>query len=128
MAFFAGNRSRVRTGHEFRACPSIGVPTSMGVAVGHWESDTLVIESGGMRDETMLDGAGLPHSDQIRLTERLRLLSKNVLEDRFAVDDPQTYTRPWETVMTYRRPPADSAKEDVCLDRIRLGEPAVKGD
>ena len=110
------------------ASEDIGVPTSMGIAVGHWQGDTLVIESGGMRDETMLDGAGLPHSDQIRLTEHLRLLSKDVLEDQFTIDDPQVYSRQWQTVMTYRRLPPNSAKEDICLDRIQRGEPAIKGD
>src|ERR1035438_4714794 len=45
-------------------------PTWMGYSVGHWEGDTLVVESNGYNDKTWLDGAGHPHSERLRVTER----------------------------------------------------------
>jgi hypothetical protein len=73
----------------------------------------------------MLDRAGLPRSEALVVTERLSLESDDVLSIRFTIDDPETYTRPWETAMTYRRQPAGSLGEYACLDRIAAGEPPL---
>jgi len=102
-------------------------PISIGIAVGHWEGATLIIETTGLRDSTLLDSAGLPHSDEMKLTERLRLLGPDRLEDRITIDDAKTFSRPWRTAVTYRRKPEGAViKEDVCLDRIKKGEPAIR--
>jgi hypothetical protein len=101
-------------------------PVSLGVATGHRQGSTLVIKTAGLKDGTLLDSA-MPHSEELKLTERLRLLNRNRLENRLTFDDPRVFSRPWETVVTYRRQPADSTfKEDVCLDRIKQGESAIK--
>lgn len=97
----------------------------MGLSLSKWEGDTLVIETPVHRDSTLIDNAGLPHSDVLKLTERLKLRSPDVLENRIRFEDPQTFTQPWETVVTYRRQQGE-IKEDVCLDRIKRGDPAVK--
>src|SRR5579862_1917570 len=55
-----------------RPLPEDPNPTWMGYSVGHWENDTLVIESAGFNDRTWLDGDGHPHSEALRVTERLR--------------------------------------------------------
>jgi hypothetical protein len=101
-------------------------PTSMGVSTGRWRGGRLVVETIGLLPETTLDGAGLPHSAEAKLTERFGLKDADTLEVRFTVDDPMYYTRPWEAVMTYRRLAGQHVVDDVCLDRIKLGEPAVK--
>lgn len=105
-------------------------PIKMGLGMGRWEGDTLVVKTVGLDDSTMLDGAGLPHSDNLTLTEHMRLLpgeesAGDVLEIRFTIDDPDNYTRPWETVMTYRRQPERSLGDYPCLDRVAYGEPAL---
>lgn len=100
-------------------------PGPMGLSVGRWEGDTLVVETSHLIDSTLIDNSGLPHSEALKLTERLRLRSSDVLEDRLRFEDPQIFTQPWEAVLTYRRQRAD-IHEDVCLDRIKAGEPAVK--
>src|SRR5438128_1178782 len=55
-----------------RKLPTGVDPRWYGYAVGHWEGDTLVIESAGFDDRTWLDADGHPHSDQMRLLERYR--------------------------------------------------------
>lgn len=102
------------------------VPGPMGAAVGRWEGNTLVVETTHVIDTTLIDGAGAPHGDDLKLTERVRLLSVDKLEEVIRVEDPGTFNEPWETRVTYRRQRGATIKEDVCLDRIKHGEPAVK--
>ena len=97
-----------------------------GLSKGRWEGDTLVVETTQLDDSKLLDNAGLPHSSQLKVTERLRLTSPDVLENRVRLEDPATFTQPWETQVSYRRQRDAIIQEDVCLDRIRTGAPAVK--
>jgi hypothetical protein len=103
-------------------------PLSLGLSHGKWEGETLVITTTDLRaDNTLLDSAGMPRSESMKITERLRLLdSGKTLEARFTFDDPETFTRPWNTVVRFKKlPPSTEIKEDVCLDRIDAGKPAV---
>jgi hypothetical protein len=86
----------------------------MGFSAGRWEGDTLVVETGGLYDRTTLDRAGLPHSDQLKVTERIKKLDENTLEDVLTIEDPQTYTKPWTTRVTYKRKPGYRLQEYVC--------------
>lgn len=99
--------------------------SSVGVGMGRWNDDTLTVETIGLRSDPVLDREGLPHSADLKLTERFKLLSNDRLEVRFTFDDPATYTRPWEAVMTYRRQPDEAWKEFVCLDEIKRGRPGL---
>jgi len=101
------------------------LPTSMGYSTGRWVGKTLKITTVGLDDQTVLDSSGLPHSDQMKLEERLRILSNGHLEVRFTIEDPAFYTRPWTAVASYHRAPHVRIKDDVCPDRIARGEPAV---
>lgn len=103
------------------------LPGPMGLSRGKWENDTLVVETTHFIDMTLLDSAGLPHSEALKLTERLKLLDADTLENRLRIEDPNTFTAPWETVVTFRRQPGVTLREDVCLDRIKNGEPAIRG-
>lgn len=115
----------------FRTVDMSGAPQEalfalkMGASAGRWDGDALVIATADLSDATMLDAAGLPRSEELTLTERLSLKSDDVLSVRFTIDDPATYTRPWEAEMTYRRQPEGSLGEYACLDRIAAGEPAL---
>jgi hypothetical protein len=100
------------------------LPLTMGFPVGHWEGDTLVIRTIGLIDSTVMDASGLPHSEQMTLTERLRVLPDGRLEDRINIDDPENYRQPWETVLTFHRDAAARVTDDVCPDRMARGEPA----
>ncbi|MBX5463432.1 MAG: hypothetical protein IRZ28_20360 [Steroidobacteraceae bacterium] len=74
--------------------------------MGRFEGDTLVIRTVGLIDTTVMDARGLPHSDQLVITERLRVLPDGRLENRMTFEDPETFTRPWETVLTFHRDPS----------------------
>ncbi|EIZ80074.1 hypothetical protein WSK_1441 [Novosphingobium sp. Rr 2-17] len=102
------------------------IPGSMGYSVGGWKGDRLVVETNNTVDTTLLDSAGLPHSDGLKIVTTWRLLSPNVLEARFLFDDAATYTKPWEATATFKRQSSGWEQEDVCLDRIKTGQPAVK--
>jgi hypothetical protein len=102
------------------------LPLTMGFPVGRWEGNTLVIRTVGLIDATVMDASGLPHSEQLQLTERLRVLPDGRLENRITIDDPVHYTQPWETVLTFHRDAAARVVDDVCPDRMASGEPAER--
>ena len=85
-----------------------------------------MIRTVGLTDSTVLDASGLPHSDQMVLTERLRVLPDGRLENRMTIEDPDTFTRAWETVLTFHRDPAARVADDICPDRLARGEPAER--
>ena len=91
-------------------------PNWMGLSAGHWEGDTLAVDSQGFNDLTTLDTAGLPHSTAMRVSERIRKLDADTLEDVITITDPMNYTKPWSTRVTYRRQPGLRLKEYVCTD------------
>jgi hypothetical protein len=103
-------------------------PMSMGVARGRWEHNVFIIDTVGLRaDNTYLDSAGMPRSEDMRIEERLVLKnSGRLLEDKITIDDLKTFDRAWETVLEFRKlPDGMDIKEDVCLDRVDAGQPAV---
>ena len=95
-------------------------PTYAGYSTGHWEGDTLVIDTVALRDNTYIEGF-TPHSDQMTVKERIRLIGPGMLEDRITVTDPKALVKPWETVKTYRKatsPPDDQLREFACAEGI----------
>jgi len=96
------------------------VPPSM----GHWDGETLVTTTAGFGINTLVDNL-VPHGYDMKLTERLRLKDADTLEDRITIEDPEYFTRPWETVITYQRQPDTAFAEDVCLDRLWSGQPTL---
>lgn len=108
------------------ASEDLNIPGPMGRSLGKWDGDTLVVETTQLLDSTLIDSAGMPHSSELKITERLRLRSADVLEARIRIEDPMTFTEPWETLVTYRRQHNAIIREDVCLDRIKTGAPALK--
>ena len=76
-------------------------PSFYGDSVGHWEGDTLVVDTTGLNDRTTLDLTGMPHSQALHVVEHIRRVDAETLEDLITVDDPKTFTRPWTTRMRY---------------------------
>ena len=66
----------------------IPYPYYDGHSVGHWEGDTLVVETAGFNDKTFLDATGAPHSDAMKTVERIRKTGAKQLEDVVTVHDP----------------------------------------
>ncbi|EIZ79118.1 hypothetical protein WSK_2305 [Novosphingobium sp. Rr 2-17] len=99
------------------------VPNMTGVSKGHWEGDTLVALTTDVSERTLIDDL-VPHTIDMKVTERLRLLDANTLEDRVTIEDPTLFTKPWEAVITYKRQPDAAFPEDVCMDRLEKHQPA----
>ena len=73
-----------------------GAPlTFMGHAVGRWDGDTLAVDTVGLNELTWLDGLGTPHSDVLRIEERIRRVGQDRLEMDLLFDDPKAFTRPY---------------------------------
>jgi hypothetical protein len=82
------------------------LPYYAGHSAGHWQGDTLVIESAGFNDTTFLDNSGAPHSDQLRTTERIRKLPDGkTLEDVVTIHDPEVFTKDWQARFVYQARP-----------------------
>lgn len=99
----------------------------MGTSSGKWEGNTLLVETINLKEEALLDASGLPGSGELRVTERYTLQANGQqLKNLITIEDSSNYTRSWQTQVTYRRLP-DSHRlfEDVCLDRVDNGEPAI---
>jgi hypothetical protein len=90
-------------------------PTYFGDSVGHWEGDTLVVDTVGLTDKTAIDGL-IPHSDQLHVVERLRRTGPDTLEDRVTVEDPKTFTRPYTYVSALKQVPGGRMDEYICED------------
>jgi hypothetical protein len=71
------------------------VLTYYGTSVGHWEKDTLVVDSAGFNERFWMSSSGLPHTEALDLTERFSRPDLNTLKYEVTVNDPRTYTRPW---------------------------------
>ncbi len=81
----------------------------MGQSFGHWQGETLVIEVTGQNDRTWFDRAGNHHSDQLKVTERFTRTSEANLRYEATIEDPATFTEPWQIEMTlYRRVGSDA--------------------
>ena len=89
-------------------------PNWMGYSVGHWESDTLVVESNGFNDRTWLDHDGHPHTDQLRTTERYRRRTVGTLDVEMTFTDPGTYAKPWTVAVRAELAPDTEMIEWVC--------------
>jgi hypothetical protein len=94
------------------------VGESTPIAKGHWEGDTLVAQSEGFADNTLIDEL-VPHGYDMKVTERLRLRDSDTLENRITIEDPEYFTKPWQTVVVYKRQPDAPFREDVCLTRLQ---------
>ena len=78
-----------------RPLPEDPNPSWNGYSTGHWEGDTLVVETSGLLEGQWLDRAGSPLTSTARLTERFRRPSYGTLEIEMTVNDPKAYTKPW---------------------------------
>jgi hypothetical protein len=89
-------------------------PTFSGDSVGKWEGDTLVVDTIGFNDKTWLDAAGLPHSEKMHVTERIRRSDHDTLVDDVTVEDSKAYTKPFTVQQVYKLKPGWEVQEYVC--------------
>ena len=91
-----------------------------GHSIGHWEGDTLVIDTIGMKMSTSIS-TGIGHSDQLRIAERIHLDRANpdILIDEMIVTDPQALEKPWVRELRYRRARDFELLEFICAENNR---------
>ena len=123
ITFFSEHQDALRRVYLDGREPSQTVlddPTYAGYSTGHWEGDTLVVETVALSTKSYIDGSS-PHSDQMTVHERIRFIEPGVLEDRITVADPEALTEPWESVRTYRKAayPNDELREFACAEGLR---------
>lgn len=102
-------------------------PLAIGISNGRWEGDTLVVETTDITENTLLDSSGLPHSDQLQVVERLQRLQDGRLQNVMTLHDPKAFTRDWSVTLTYKKTGAKGVEQDICLDRLESGQPAIAG-
>ncbi len=79
-------------------------PSWYGESIGHYEGDTLVVDTIGLNDRTYVDNFLTPHTDKLHVVERFRLIDGGrTLEARIHVEDAGAFTRPWDAVQRFKR-------------------------
>ena len=91
-----------RTIHMDKITPS-PVESWMGFSVGHWEGDTLVVDTTSLQEDTWFDRAGNFHSDGLHVVERFTPLTPYHLTYEATIEDPKVFTRPWKISMPLYR-------------------------
>jgi hypothetical protein len=91
-----------------------------GHSIGHWEGQTLVVETIGIKTITEL-GPGIKHSDKLKITERIGLspTDPDTLTDEMTMEDPEALEKPYHRVFTYARQRDWSLMEFVCAENDR---------
>src|SRR6516162_5041609 len=91
-------------------------PSWYGESVGHYDGDTLVIDTVGLNDKTFVDNFRTPHTEKLHVVERWREIEDGkVLEVRFTVDDPDAFYEPWSAIQRYGRV-QQPLREDICAE------------
>jgi len=120
IIFLYETRNTFRQVHmDGRKLPVDPQPAWMGYSVGHWDGDTLVVESSGFTDKTWLDDVGHPHTEVLRVTERFRRRNFGNLELRITIDDPKAYTTPWTVTENFSLLPGAELIEYICNENNR---------
>jgi hypothetical protein len=109
-------------------------PGFWGHSVGHWQGGALVVNTVGIKDRVRF--RDVPHSDQMQIDERIRLLTPDKFQDEITITDAVYLTQPWSFTWTYQRRPGYKILEYVCESnreyqdpqnggtRMRLGAPS----
>jgi hypothetical protein len=97
---------------------SANVKTSWyGESIGRYEGDALVVDTVGLDDRTWLDGFATPHTKALHVVERYHLIEGGqVLETNVHVEDPGTFTTPWNAIQRYRQ--FEAAVRKVPIERL----------
>ncbi len=92
-------------------------PSYYGDSIGHWDGDTLVVDTVGFNTQTTVSGA--PHSEQMHIVERIRRRDAKTLEDRITIADPEAFTGPVTQTFVYGRRPGWRIREYSCNENNR---------
>jgi hypothetical protein len=93
-------------------------PSWFGDSVGHWEGDTLVSDTIGIKTSVSVY-RGIPHSNQVHITERFRLLAPDILHDQITIEDPVMLEKPLTYTVAYKRMQKDYEMVEFVCDNNR---------
>jgi hypothetical protein len=119
-----GNRNWRLIDMDGRALPNIEdvTPTYYGYSTGHWDGDTLVVDAQAFTERFWFTNGGLPHTENLHLTERISRPDSGTLRYQVAVNDPGAYTRPWTGGWTLQWVPNVDIEEYFCDDNNKETE------
>ena len=93
--------------------------TYNGHSIGHWEGDTLVVDTVGLTTDTALGGFGMRHSDKMHIVERFKLVAPDRLEIQTSITDPEALTKPWNSTRVFGRHRDWTLAEYICQQNNR---------
>jgi hypothetical protein len=99
-----------------RTLPTDPNPSFMGYSAGHWEGDTLVVESDGFNDRTLLDTGGHPHTEALHVTERFRRRDIGHMDLQVTFGDPKVYAKPLVVAVAMQLVADDELIEYICRE------------
>ena len=105
-----------------RQHPKNLIPSYYGHSIGHWDGDTLVVDSIGYNESFWMDREGSPHTEKLHLTEKFTRTDSLTIKYDVTVDDPGAYTAPWSGGFYLRWTPGQDLFEYVCQDNNFAGE------
>jgi len=121
--------------HEARGIPldgrahvGRGLRQLTGDSRGHWEGNTLVIETTNFTDRIAAPGGGARHSEAMKMTERITRIDPEMIEFELRVNDPKTYVAPWTLRMTLTHQPGYEIYEYGCHEGNRSVPNSLSGE
>ena len=107
--------------------PDIAIPTYNGESIGHWEKDTLVVDTKYFEPNQHWIDAGLPISDEFAMTERMKLKDKGlVLEIEYIMTDPKNWKGEWRSTKRWMRMDYSDIPEVECLPNLNKNLPSTE--
>jgi hypothetical protein len=116
------NVVRIYTDGRDHPPPDELFPTYGGDSVGHWEGETLVFDTVGVKGDgfQLVDRTGVVTSDKLHVTTRMGLVGRDLMRIDMTLEDPLAFTAPWKVTKTYvRLPPTMKAYEYACAENNR---------
>jgi hypothetical protein len=102
-----------------RPLPADPNPTWQGYSVGHWDGDTLVVETAGSNGKAWLDTNGHPVTDALKVTERFHRKDFGHMDLQITIDDSKAYTKPWTVTENPVLQADDELLEYICEENNR---------
>jgi hypothetical protein len=93
-------------------------PSYVGHSIGHWEGDTLVVDTVGFKHQAILLQEGVPHGEDARVEERYRMVAGKYLEHKLTVIDPKALTEPVTRLDYGERIPGMEIQEYICNENL----------
>ena len=107
---------------DARPLPEDPTPSWQGYSSAHWNGDTLVIDTIGVRDDTWIDWNGSVLTETAKVREEITRLDFGHLEIKVTVDDPRAYTEPWSATLRQRIVVDAELIDEICLENEQFVE------